>query len=207
MINDPRAEPQYGERVPYVVRTGAPGARLIDRVVSPEDMLKDKLTFFRYVSDKTRDMRLDAEYYISKTLIPPLERIFNLVGANVRSWYEDMPKGQRSNQKELYNIQDINRRPNTATLHSFIRSRLCAICRITEVDEGISREYWINFYKMFAKAVVLIPLSRHTPFLPEANLQNLGIGNSRPYVRTVAQFRLEKMFAVILGIVPCFILG
>ena len=42
MVDDPRAEPQYGERVPYVVRTGAPGARLIDRVVSPEEMLKDR---------------------------------------------------------------------------------------------------------------------------------------------------------------------
>jgi len=41
-MDDPRAEPQYGERVPYVVRAGAPGARLIDRVVSPEEMLKDK---------------------------------------------------------------------------------------------------------------------------------------------------------------------
>jgi hypothetical protein len=42
MVDDPRAEPQYGERVPYVVRTGAPGARLMDRVVSPEEMLKDR---------------------------------------------------------------------------------------------------------------------------------------------------------------------
>jgi len=42
-MNDPRAEPQYGERVPYVIRAGAPGMRLIDRVVSPEEMLKDKL--------------------------------------------------------------------------------------------------------------------------------------------------------------------
>jgi len=42
MVDDPRAEPQYGERVPYVVRAGAPGMRLTDRVVSPEEMLKDK---------------------------------------------------------------------------------------------------------------------------------------------------------------------
>ena len=42
MINDPRAEPQYGERVPYVVKAGAPGARLVDRAVSPEEMLKDR---------------------------------------------------------------------------------------------------------------------------------------------------------------------
>jgi DNA polymerase zeta len=29
MLEDPRLEPQYGERVPYVVVTGGPGARLI----------------------------------------------------------------------------------------------------------------------------------------------------------------------------------
>lgn len=81
-------------------------------------------------------MRLDAEYYISKTLIPPLERIFNLVGANVRSWYEDMPKVQRGDRKELLNIRDLNRHPNTATLHSFMRSRLCAVCKAEETDEG-----------------------------------------------------------------------
>jgi DNA polymerase zeta len=37
-------------------------------------------------------MHVDAAYYISRVLIPPLERIFNLVGANVRAWYDEMPK-------------------------------------------------------------------------------------------------------------------
>lgn len=37
-------------------------------------------------------MHLDAEYYISRVLIPPLQRIFSLVGADVRSWYDEMPK-------------------------------------------------------------------------------------------------------------------
>ena len=41
MLRDPRAEPQYGERVPYVVITGAPGARLIDRSVAPDALLED----------------------------------------------------------------------------------------------------------------------------------------------------------------------
>ncbi|TPX14878.1 uncharacterized protein E0L32_004987 [Thyridium curvatum] len=80
MLEDARAEPQYGERVPYVVVTGAPGARLADRCVAPEDLLG------------SAHLALDAEYYISKNLIPPLERIFNLVGANVRQWYDEMPK-------------------------------------------------------------------------------------------------------------------
>ncbi|CRK11701.1 hypothetical protein BN1723_017242, partial [Verticillium longisporum] len=88
MLEDARAEPQYGERVPYVVVTGAPGARLIDRCVAPETLLRDSQS------------QLDAEYYISKNLIPPLERIFNLVGANVRQWYDDMPKVQRVRRLE-----------------------------------------------------------------------------------------------------------
>ena len=40
----------------------------------------------------TSQLRLDAIYYITRVLIPPLERIFNLVGADVRQWYDEMPK-------------------------------------------------------------------------------------------------------------------
>ncbi|KAJ2895409.1 DNA polymerase family B [Zalerion maritima] len=83
MLQDERAEPQYGERVPYVVIAGAPGARLMDRCVAPEEVVMDV------------SMWLDVEYYATKNLIPPLERIFNLVGANVRGWWEEMPKVQR----------------------------------------------------------------------------------------------------------------
>ncbi|KAH9486925.1 DNA polymerase zeta catalytic subunit [Psilocybe cubensis] len=31
-------------------------------------------------------------YYINRVLIPPLERIFNLVGADVKQWFNEMPK-------------------------------------------------------------------------------------------------------------------
>ncbi|EGO51803.1 hypothetical protein NEUTE1DRAFT_125454 [Neurospora tetrasperma FGSC 2508] len=82
MKEDARAEPQYGERVPYVVMAGAPGMRLVDRCVEPEELLDNA------------HATLDADYYINKNIIPPLERIFNLVGANVRTWYEEMPKVQ-----------------------------------------------------------------------------------------------------------------
>jgi DNA polymerase zeta len=85
------------------------------------------------LSNTIRNIRLDAEYYISKTLIPPLERIFNLVGANVRGWYEDMPK---VNQKERFNIRDLKRQSNTATLHSFMKSRLCTVCKQQDTDDG-----------------------------------------------------------------------
>jgi DNA polymerase elongation subunit (family B) len=41
MNEDSRAEPQYGERVPYVVVYRGPKARLKDRVVHPQDFLAD----------------------------------------------------------------------------------------------------------------------------------------------------------------------
>jgi DNA polymerase zeta len=113
MMKDPRTEPQYGERVPYVVVAGAPGARLWERCVEPERLIHDEYA------------ELDAEYYISKNLIPPLERIFNLVGANVRQWYDEMPKVQRirllggSKEGESKN----------KTMESYMGSSLCLACR------------------------------------------------------------------------------
>ncbi|KAM6535632.1 DNA polymerase zeta [Fusarium falciforme] len=109
MLEDARAEPQYGERVPYVVITGAPGARLIDRCVAPEELLSNP------------HWRLDAEYYISKNLIPPLERIFNLVGANVRQWYDEMPKVQRIRHATTLGTRKT-------TLESYMKSSHCLIC-------------------------------------------------------------------------------
>lgn len=113
MLEDARAEPQYGERVPYVVISGAPGARLIDRCVAPEDLLNND------------HCTLDAEYYITKNLIPPLERIFNLVGANVRQWYDEMPKVQR-----IRRITDgaANGAKKKFTLESYLRSASCVVC-------------------------------------------------------------------------------
>jgi len=78
-------------------------------------------------------MRLDGEYYINKNLIPPLERIFNLVGGNVRNWYEDMPKPQR----DRLHIHESSRPATSSTIHSYMRSRLCPVCRRQETDEGM----------------------------------------------------------------------
>ena len=118
MLEDPRAEPQYGERVPYVVITGAPGARLIDRCVAPEVLLQDD------------NNELDAEYYISKNLIPPLERIFNLVGANVRQWYDEMPKLQRIRRIDSSLLTTDSDLPiSKKTLESYMKSSLCIVCR------------------------------------------------------------------------------
>lgn len=125
MLDDPRAEPQYGERVPYVVVTGAPSARLVDRCVAPETLLQDD------------QYELDAEYYISKNIIPPLERIFNLVGANVRQWYDEMPKVQRIRTISAVprGLQPVGGAGNALvgpamkTLENYLKSSSCSICK------------------------------------------------------------------------------
>ncbi|KAI0047841.1 hypothetical protein FA95DRAFT_1492015 [Auriscalpium vulgare] len=86
MLRDPNDEPQYGERIPYVIVRGPPNTRLVDRAVAPEELL-----------DAGHE-HLDGTYYISRVLIPPLERVFNLVGADVRAWCDEMPKRIRSDQ-------------------------------------------------------------------------------------------------------------
>jgi DNA polymerase zeta len=126
MLEDPRSEPQTGERVPYVVVTGAPGSRLVDRCVSPQTLLHDA------------QLEIDAEYYITKNIIPPLERIFNLVGANVRQWYDEMPKVQR-----IRRVEGSAMRPNSGagarkTLESYMRSSSCVVCRSRLSDAAIS---------------------------------------------------------------------
>ncbi|KAI4171127.1 MAG: hypothetical protein LQ343_004463 [Gyalolechia ehrenbergii] len=118
MLEDPRAEPQYGERVPYVVITGAPGARLIDRCVAPDVLLHNDHN------------ELDAEYYISKNLIPPLERIFNLMGANVRQWYDEMPKFQRIRRVDTESLARSKELIiSKKTLESYMKSSACVVCR------------------------------------------------------------------------------
>ena len=126
MLEDPRAEPQYGERVPYVVITGAPGARLIDRCVAPDVLLHND------------NNELDAEYYILKNLIPPLERIFNLVGANVRQWYDEMPKFQRVRRREaMASTGGKNLIVSKKTLESYMKSSACIVCR-EKLEEGMA---------------------------------------------------------------------
>jgi DNA polymerase zeta len=124
MLEDPRLEPQYGERVPYVVVTGGPGARLIDRCVAPDVLLNDAQS------------ELDAEYYISKNLIPPLERIFNLVGANIRQWYDEMPKYQRIRRVEAGILTEGNEvGMNKKTLENYMKASTCIVCsEIVEVE-------------------------------------------------------------------------
>ncbi|WEJ96806.1 DNA polymerase zeta [Yamadazyma tenuis] len=82
--NDERSEPQYRERIPYIVYRDPTKQRLKDRCVSPEEFIERLNT--------SEPMQLDYEYYILKVLIPPLERVFNLMGVDLQQWYKELSK-------------------------------------------------------------------------------------------------------------------
>ncbi|KAH7435487.1 hypothetical protein KP509_06G067000 [Ceratopteris richardii] len=84
MALDPRAEPRYGERIPYIVVHGELGARLVDMVVDPHALVHP-----------SSELRLHDVYYITKQIIPALQRVFGLIGVDLNAWYNDLPRVSR----------------------------------------------------------------------------------------------------------------
>ncbi|QDZ21998.1 catalytic subunit of DNA polymerase zeta [Chloropicon primus] len=139
MALDPRAEPKYAERIPYVVVHGEPGARLVDMVVSPGTLVGSSAA-----------LRLHETYYITKQILPALERCFSLLGADVKAWFAQMPKPNRwqptkrpisalglsgfSNESLGYSHEAGTRR----TIDHFYLSKHCAVCdEMTATDQPI----------------------------------------------------------------------
>lgn len=107
---DCRAEPRIGERVPYVIVNGPPGSTLINLVRHPNELLTDP------------SLRYNGVYYVTRAIIPPLARCLSLLGADVSSWYLNLP---RRNQVML---------PSTAqtglkkTISQYFTTMECACC-------------------------------------------------------------------------------
>lgn len=114
MRADPRAEPRYAERVPYVVIHGEPGARLVDMVVDPLDLL---------VIDSP--YRLNDLYYINKQIIPALQRVFGLVGADLNRWFSEMPRPARDtfSKRQLHSSNSSRTR-----IEYYYLSKHCLLC-------------------------------------------------------------------------------
>lgn len=131
ILKDPRDEPQYAERVPYLI-SNADGRRLIDRARMPEELLSN------------RSLSIDTEYYIRNLLIPPLSRIFNLVGADVEEWYDSMPKTKRLGKYDKVGGQMANKghgkgkpgrtKGSGSRIDSHFKSSHCVVCGIESAD-------------------------------------------------------------------------
>lgn len=130
---DPNSGPQYRERVPYVVIAGAPGERLVDRCVAPDVLVNNSA------------ITLDSEYYITKNLIPPLERIFNLVGANIRLWYDEMPKVTKSSNL-FARSKALGMKKQHMNLRHYMKDSHCRVCLLPKegnlASEGICNDCW-----------------------------------------------------------------
>ncbi|KAL2942036.1 DNA polymerase zeta catalytic subunit [Bienertia sinuspersici] len=111
---DPRAEPRYAERVPYVVVHGEPGARLVDMVVDPQELLSIDSPY-----------RLNDLYYITKQIIPALQRVFGLVGADLRKWFQEMPRPVRDAPTKQHLSAANSLR---ARIDHYYSSKHCVLC-------------------------------------------------------------------------------
>ena len=115
MKRDPRAEPQYAERVPYVVVYGQPGSRLVDLVVDPYKLV-----------DSAGNMRLNAMYYITRQINPTLDRVLSLIGVSVHSWFASLPRPMRSMPHKRRNRM-TKKTKRQRTIDSYYVSRHCPV--------------------------------------------------------------------------------
>nr|XP_012234018.1 PREDICTED: DNA polymerase zeta catalytic subunit [Linepithema humile] len=108
---DPRAVPRTSERVRYIIVAGAPNQALIHCVRTPMEVISDPALIPNSV------------YYITKVIIPPLNRCFNLFGIDVNTWYKEM--SHRSNFENIVHVKGNNPK---STIRQFFRSVACIVC-------------------------------------------------------------------------------
>ncbi|XP_058470298.1 DNA polymerase zeta catalytic subunit [Solea solea] len=113
MAYDRRLEPRVGERVPYVVVYGVPGVPLIQLVRRPMELLLDP------------GLRLNSTYYITKQILPPLARMFQLIGVDVFSWYQELPRIQKASCFSSAGGDEARRK---GTISQYFTTLHCPVC-------------------------------------------------------------------------------
>ncbi|XP_035205983.1 uncharacterized protein LOC118181018 isoform X2 [Stegodyphus dumicola] len=111
LSRDPRSEPRVGERVPYVVVYGFPGLPIIQLVHEPIDLLNDI------------SLRINATYYITRVISPPLERVFSLIDTDVKSWYSSLA---RTFKPTLPMLRPVNQQ--RGTISQYFATLSCPVC-------------------------------------------------------------------------------
>lgn len=92
---------------------GEPGARLVDCVVHPQ----------AYLAAGGR-LQLHGQYYITKQILPALDRLFSLLGADVHEWFSSMSKPQRL----LPHKRPLSMLPSRARPHPCMRTAQALLC-------------------------------------------------------------------------------
>jgi DNA polymerase zeta len=80
-------------------------------------------------------LRPNSHYYISKVLVPPLNRCLSLVGADVLSWYAELPKCYRPRLvaplKDPAVDEEVGESPSKrhqGVILNYFATRQCASC-------------------------------------------------------------------------------
>lgn len=144
IARDPRRAPRYGERVPFVVVYAGAGAALKDSVVDPRQLL---------AAERDGLARLNATYYITKQIIPALDRVLALVGVRVAGWFAEMPRTAFAPLGARLRVGAAGAGAGNAAKNSLYRyyaSAKCTLCRGKAVrarvcgecvrDEGARRD-------------------------------------------------------------------
>ncbi|ORX46867.1 DNA/RNA polymerase, partial [Piromyces finnis] len=115
MKHDPRSNPQYGERVPFVVIYKGPNSPLKDCIISPEKLLV-KIGY-----------KIHSTYYIMKQVIPALNRLFKIIGLDISQWYKKMPKIQTI---DIYtnSQRNFNQYKGVSTIDKYYLANNCTLC-------------------------------------------------------------------------------
>uniref|UniRef100_H2ZKD4 DNA-directed DNA polymerase n=1 Tax=Ciona savignyi TaxID=51511 RepID=H2ZKD4_CIOSA len=108
---DKRSEPRVGERVPYVIVHGAPGTPLYQLCHPPQDLLGDL------------GLRLNGTYYITKMVLPALDRMMSLLGVDVFQWLRELPRTRR-----LIQHPKGDNELTSATISQYFESKHCLLC-------------------------------------------------------------------------------
>ncbi|XP_014475827.1 PREDICTED: DNA polymerase zeta catalytic subunit isoform X2 [Dinoponera quadriceps] len=119
---DPRAVPRTSERVRYVIVAGAPNQALIQCVRSPTEVLADPA------------LMPNSVYYITKVIMPPLNRCFNLFGVDVNTWYKEMSHRQRFDD-----IAHLGGDCPKSSIRQFFQSVACVTCG-GQTSKGVCAE-------------------------------------------------------------------
>nr|XP_040017164.1 DNA polymerase zeta catalytic subunit isoform X2 [Gasterosteus aculeatus aculeatus] len=113
MAYDRRLEPRVSERVPYVIVYGIPGVPLIQLVRRPMEVLHDPA------------LRLNATYYITKQILPPLARMFQLIGVDIFAWYQELPRSQKASCSLSVGGEEVGRK---GTISQYFTTLHCPAC-------------------------------------------------------------------------------
>ncbi|KAL2730715.1 DNA polymerase zeta catalytic subunit isoform X5 [Vespula squamosa] len=111
MRKDSRAVPRIGERVRYIIVAGAPNQALIHCVRTPWEVMCDP------------GLYPNSIYYITKVIIPPLNRCFNLFGIDVNNWYQEM-----SHRPSFDKLNYFKTKNQKSTICQFFNTTICNIC-------------------------------------------------------------------------------